>query len=404
VEGSTETLDERFAEWYAWAKREVSTEGRVCLGAAQAAVEALEAGGDEQAARAAARRSVAGQGIGLITRVSPRRRAYAEWYDWARKELGGGPARQHTAAKAALDVLDRDGDAEAAVAAARAAVAEIPGADAPSAPPPSSDPAAPVPSAPVVPAQGPVPAAVAGQPAWMAPVASAAAPGLVLPAAAAGGYAPSPHQALAVPAPPSPAPAHAYGGLWRRLGAAVVDYVLVAIGTVILAVVVSFFAIVGVLSTGQPLNAASLGGVSLALIVIAIVLQWLYFAGLESSSWQATIGKRFFQLVVADGHGRRISFGRATGRYAPKVFPVAVTLFAVTVPLVVVVLAALVIDLICLVPLAGLIPLTRRRQGLQDLMAGTVVVRREHLPLLTSPLPQVQPQGSPGGAGEVQGA
>jgi uncharacterized RDD family membrane protein YckC len=237
----------------------------------------------------------------------------------------------------------------------------------------------------------------------MAPFASPAGPGAVTPAAAAGGYVPSPHHVLAA-ALPSPAPAHAYGGLWRRLGAAVVDYLLVAIGTVILAVVVSVFAIVGLLSTGQPLNATSLGGVSVALIVIVIVLQWLYFAGLESSSWQATIGKRFFHLVVTDGHGRRLSFGRATGRYAPKAFPVAVTVFAVMVPLVIVLLAALVIDLICLVPLAGLIPLTRRRQGLQDLLAGTVVARREHLPLLTGPLPQVQPQGSPGGAGEVQGA
>jgi uncharacterized RDD family membrane protein YckC len=39
---------------------------------------------------------------------------------------------------------------------------------------------------------------------------------------------------------------------------------------------------------------------------------WPYFAGLESSAWQASLGKRVLGMVVTDGAGRRISFGRAT--------------------------------------------------------------------------------------------
>src|SRR5262249_16132229 len=67
----------------------------------------------------AARRSVAGYGIGLIDNVAPRRRAYAEWYDWSRREIGGGVERQHAATRGALAALDGGADAAEAAAAAR---------------------------------------------------------------------------------------------------------------------------------------------------------------------------------------------------------------------------------------------------------------------------------------------
>jgi len=65
--------DEEFAEWYVWAKREVSTDNRVCQGAAQAAVQVLAEGGDRVAATRAARRSQAGQSMVLAGRVAPLR-------------------------------------------------------------------------------------------------------------------------------------------------------------------------------------------------------------------------------------------------------------------------------------------------------------------------------------------
>jgi uncharacterized RDD family membrane protein YckC len=46
----------------------------------------------------------------------------------------------------------------------------------------------------------------------------------------------------------------------------------------------------------------------------AIVVDWVYRTVLESSSWQATVGKRFLGLIVVDGEGRRLSFARAGGR------------------------------------------------------------------------------------------
>ncbi|MCE0521755.1 MAG: RDD family protein [Methylacidiphilales bacterium] len=52
--------------------------------------------------------------------------------------------------------------------------------------------------------------------------------------------------------------------------------------------------------------------------LVAIGLGWLYGAGLESSTAQATFGKRWMGLKVTDAYGARLSFLRATARYAAK--------------------------------------------------------------------------------------
>jgi len=44
-----------------------------------------------------------------------------------------------------------------------------------------------------------------------------------------------------------------------------------------------------------------------------------YYAGMESSPWQATPGKRLIGLTVTDMNGKRISFGRALIRLFMKV-------------------------------------------------------------------------------------
>ena len=48
-------------------------------------------------------------------------------------------------------------------------------------------------------------------------------------------------------------------------------------------------------------------------------LSWLYFAGLESSKWQATLGKQILKLRVVDLNGNRVSFWRASARYFGKI-------------------------------------------------------------------------------------
>lgn len=56
------------------------------------------------------------------------------------------------------------------------------------------------------------------------------------------------------------------------------------------------------------------------LIALGMSLNWLYSACFESSSWQATLGKRIFGLIVQDKAGNRISFARATVRFWVKLF------------------------------------------------------------------------------------
>jgi uncharacterized RDD family membrane protein YckC len=412
VEGVSPDPDKRFAEWYVWAKREVSTDNGVGLGVAQAAIEALEGGADEQAARLAARRSTAGHSVGLLSRIPPRRRAYAEWYDWARREIGGDRERLHAAADAAMRRLDGGGGAAEAAGVARAAVgapsspsepavgpgpqqagtAPVPGAPAPvpgaAAPAPvAAAPAPPPPSQSEAVAAPPV-VPVAPSPPTPAPAAPAepaqAAPAPFAPVAAAPAPPPPPqlgYLARAKPLPPD-APSHAYAGFWRRLAAYLIDAALLVIGLGILLALVGAVVYFSIATSGQGIEVIALVGFGLVLVLIALGLCWLYYAGLEGSVWQGTIGKRVLRLVVTDLYGHRIGFGRATGRYFGKI------------PSALIVLVGFV-----------MVAFTSRKQGLHDLIAGTVVVRQEHLALLTSPATAVQqpaPPAQPSPAPEVQ--
>jgi len=87
---------------------------------------------------------------------------------------------------------------------------------------------------------------------------------------------------------------------------------------------------------------------------LPVVLDWLYFAGLHSSKKQATIGKLLLGIVVTSDRGDRIGFGKATLRY--------------------------IVKSLCVLTLGiGFIPIkfTKRKQGLHDLFAGTVVVDKK---------------------------
>jgi uncharacterized RDD family membrane protein YckC len=79
---------------------------------------------------------------------------------------------------------------------------------------------------------------------------------------------------------------------------------------------------------------------------------WLYSALMESSSWQATLGKRALGLRVTDEHGERMSFAHATGRYFSKL------------------LSAMTLGIGYL-----MVAFTDRKRGLHDMIANTLVVQ-----------------------------
>ncbi len=83
------------------------------------------------------------------------------------------------------------------------------------------------------------------------------------------------------------------------------------------------------------------------------VIGWLYYALMESSEKQATLGKMVMSLRVTDKNGQRLSFGHATGRYFSKIITGLVPLGIGYI-------------------LAGI---TERKQALHDFIAGTLVFR-----------------------------
>lgn len=87
-------------------------------------------------------------------------------------------------------------------------------------------------------------------------------------------------------------------------------------------------------------------------IIIAVTISWLYYALMESSQRQATLGKLAAGIKVTDVNGNRISFLQATGRYFAKI------------------LSGLMFGIGYL-----MIIFTEKKQGLHDILAGTLVVR-----------------------------
>ena len=143
-----------------------------------------------------------------------------------------------------------------------------------------------------------------------------------------------------------------YAGFWRRWAALFLDQLILAIPLSI----VYFFIMLGMgltgglLSNPQPPVAAILG------MEFVFYLFWwgaglFYFATLESSEAQSTFGKRALGIKVTDLEGRRITFKHAMGRW----FAAALSYMSLYIGFL----------------MAGF---TQRKQGLHDILAGTLVV------------------------------
>ncbi len=99
------------------------------------------------------------------------------------------------------------------------------------------------------------------------------------------------------------------------------------------------------------LNGGSRQGTALGILLD--LASWLYFAGCESSRWQATPGKKLLGLAVTDMAGKRISFARASGRHFGKIVSFLTLLMGFV-----------------------MIGFTEKKQGLHDMIAGCLVVKR----------------------------
>jgi uncharacterized RDD family membrane protein YckC len=131
-----------------------------------------------------------------------------------------------------------------------------------------------------------------------------------------------------------------YAGFWRRFAAYVIDYLLLWLASAALIITAT---LAGILPDRAP-----------QLSAIVLVGYFLYCSLLESSRWQATVGKHLLGLKVTSHRGERIGFGRAAARFVAKL------------------LSGLTL---CLGYL--LFFFTKRRQALHDLIAGTLVALDE---------------------------
>lgn len=117
-------------------------------------------------------------------------------------------------------------------------------------------------------------------------------------------------------------PAAERAGFWLRLLAAAIDF---AIPALFIGVVASFYAVgahvpkqFAEMHPGQaPSEIIRIFGAGFLhfLLGLYIVCNWLYFAAVESSAWQATPGKKALRLYVADRQDRKINFTRASVRF-----------------------------------------------------------------------------------------
>jgi len=141
------------------------------------------------------------------------------------------------------------------------------------------------------------------------------------------------------------------GGFWIRVVATIIDSIILRVVVAPVSMIFGGLGLAGGMLPGIHHGGLALlgGGVTVVLVLFG---SWLYEAFMESSSYQATLGKMIFGMKVTDLNGNRISFERATGRHFAKW------------------LSGLVL---CIGYI--MVGFTERKQGLHDLIAGTLVRR-----------------------------
>lgn len=154
-----------------------------------------------------------------------------------------------------------------------------------------------------------------------------------------------------------------YAGFWLRFAAVIIDYFV--LGFIQFVLVVPFLAYLGIVIFTAPADinelsdAEKLGYISamigpiLLMASVTAIAGWLYYALMESSAKQGTIGKIALGIKVTDMDGQPISFMNATGRYFGKILSSLVMMIGYL-------MAAF----------------TQKKQALHDILANCLVVKR----------------------------
>lgn len=155
---------------------------------------------------------------------------------------------------------------------------------------------------------------------------------------------------------PNTPPQSEYAGFWLRLAAYIIDYFVLGfvIGTIVIFVGLTMGLSTAIFYDMED-TANQMVVITLSIIfgIVSFAASWLYYALLESGSYQGTLGKMVVNLKVTDMEGERISFARASGRFFGKILSTFVIYIGYI-----------------------MIGITEKKQGLHDILAGCLVVRK----------------------------
>ena len=133
-----------------------------------------------------------------------------------------------------------------------------------------------------------------------------------------------------------------YAGFWKRVAAMLIDAIIIT------PIMIGIGMVLGV-----ALVVVGIDSIQFVLNIIGLIVSWVYFALMESSGTQGTLGKKALGIKVTDLKGNQISFNKATDRYLCKLFSFVI----------------LAVGYI-------MVAFTERKQGLHDIMAECVVVNK----------------------------
>jgi len=153
-----------------------------------------------------------------------------------------------------------------------------------------------------------------------------------------------------------------YGGFWIRFVAYIIDIIILGIvsSIVIIPILGALgFGAYGTMSNGGEMTEDQIGalmgmitGAGIFMYIANIIVGWLYFALMQSSAKQATVGKMALGLKVINKDGSKMNFGQATLRFIGKMISYAILLIGFII--------------------AGF---TEKKQALHDMIAGTYVIK-----------------------------
>ncbi len=177
-----------------------------------------------------------------------------------------------------------------------------------------------------------------------------------------------------VPPPPPvwdarPPEAARYAGFWLRVVAAIVDAIVLTVAWQIIDLVLPAQNVPPM--PAKPDYQAFVDMMNALLspdrVIIYALMVWAYFVFQETSSAQATLGKRMLGIRVSNAEGGRLTLLAASIRAWPIYLPTLAALLGIG--------FSWLVSLFALISCVA-VAFSARKQGLHDKMAGALLTRR----------------------------